>query len=133
MAQCAPDTTAPKPTATNLNNQHWNNLGSTGKLFKQAAACEHLALPAPPAPVKKDVHCEHMLSYVNKPDIGAALKQAQSELEQDQQTQMNFQHERPLHLDHKPLRRRHFHHELVLASSSYPKEILLPLLQPPPL
>ncbi|KAG6900618.1 hypothetical protein C0995_003433 [Termitomyces sp. Mi166 len=88
-AQCTPDTTTPKPAATNLNNQHQNNLevastllqdlNPSGGLFKQAAACEfplHV-------PVEEDVCSEHTLSYVNKPDVSTAPEQACPEFKQD--------------------------------------------------
>ncbi|KAG6859793.1 hypothetical protein C0995_003915 [Termitomyces sp. Mi166 len=91
MAQCALDTTAPKPAAINLNDQHQNNLevasallqglNPAGGLFRQAAVHEDQPLgappiPIPPASIKEDACSEHMLSYVNEPDVGTAPEQA---------------------------------------------------------
>ncbi|KAG6871154.1 hypothetical protein C0995_007693, partial [Termitomyces sp. Mi166 len=46
---------------------------------------------APPAPVKEDARSEHILSYINKPDVGTASEQACSEFKQDWPLHMNFQ------------------------------------------
>ncbi|KAG6860134.1 hypothetical protein C0995_015317 [Termitomyces sp. Mi166 len=129
MAQRAPNTTTLKPTATNLNNWHQNNLkvastflqglNPVGGLFEQAVAREHLVLPALPAPIKEDVCSKHMLSYVNKPDVSTILKQVCPEFEQDQPPHMSFQCEKPPHLALQAP---------PPSSLSHPEEILLPPL-----
>ncbi|KAG6882045.1 hypothetical protein C0995_016118 [Termitomyces sp. Mi166 len=97
-AQHAPNTTTLKPAATNSNNPHRNNLEAastllqglnpSGGLFEQVVVHE-----AHPVLVKEDARSEHMLSYVNKPNIGTAPEQAHSEFKQDEPPHMDFQPE----------------------------------------
>ncbi|KAG6857901.1 hypothetical protein C0995_004301 [Termitomyces sp. Mi166 len=71
------------PLENSLNKQQcvktWNQPPDAPPILVPPS--QHSASQAPSAPIKEDVCSEHTLSYVNEPDVGAALEQAQPELE----------------------------------------------------